>query len=190
MQFELAAHGRSRILANATPAGTGSSAAPEQRTAHAMSGTPPTTPGSGVPGSSGFQGMSSGLAVPAAGAAALAAVPAGMYATGNKPGISGEVPAGHAQLDPGSMAGRLPDVSGPMPSTSFGKPGIKGPDMPDMPGMNAGAKIPAVPDMPGMKAPDMPDMPSMNAPDMPSTSGLKAPGTIPHRHAVLCCTYV
>lgn len=113
-----------------------------------------------------------------------------MYSAADKPGIDGQVPAGHAHLEPGRIGGKLPDVSGSVPSTSFGKPdipGMKAPDMPDMPDVKGSAKVPDMPKMPGMKGPDMPDMPDMKGgvkmPDMPKMPGMKgpdvsAPGTL------------
>ena len=137
-----------------------------------------------MPGASGFAAPA---AAGAAGAAALAGT-AAMYSAGGKPGIDGEVPAGHAHLEPGSIGGKLPDVSGSVPSTSFGRPdmpGMRAPDGPDMPDMKGGVKMPGMPDMPkmsGMKAPDGPDMPDMKGgvkmpgmPDMPKMPGMKAP---------------
>lgn len=170
VQFELSAHGKSRILANATPGGTGSASTPtDKSSALGMSAGGPS-------------GVSSGLAVPAAGAGALAMAPAAMLAGGK----SGEVPPGHVQVEAGGTAGRLPDVSPAAASTSFGKPGMpEKPDMPDMPGMKAEGKIPAMPDAPdmpdvdvsGVKAPEMPDVkaPELKTPDTPDVKGSDMP---------------
>lgn len=112
MQYELSQHGKSRILANATPGGTGSnSSAIDHRSNHryAQPSSTAVALGSDI----------TGISAAGAGAQALGTVPAAMYSASEKRGIKGEVTTGHLHLDAGNSL--PPAAASSMPSNSRGQ---------------------------------------------------------------------